>query len=64
VMHNVSDVATDPLATWAQQTGRAGAQFTKSGQPVRFRVEGVRDGVCIVCIVEPHGEGIITAFPK
>lgn len=64
VMHNVSDLATDPAANWAQQTGKAGAQFTKSGQPVRWKVEGVRDGVCIVCIVEPHGEGIITAFPK
>jgi RHS repeat-associated protein len=64
VMHNVSDVATDPLATWTQLTGKPGARFTKNGKPVRFKAEGVRDGVCIVCIVEPGGEGIITAFPK
>jgi RHS repeat-associated protein len=64
VMHNVSDVATDPASTWVQQTGRAGAQYTKGGQPVRWLAEGVRDGVCIACIVEPQGAGIITAFPK
>ncbi|HCL3683736.1 TPA: EndoU domain-containing protein [Pseudomonas aeruginosa] len=41
-------------------TGKPGAQFT----PVRWAVEGVRDGVSIRVIVEPHGEGIITAYPK
>ena len=66
IMHEVSDVATDPLSKWSQQTGKAGAMFDRSGNPVRFRVEGSRDGVCMVCIVEPYkgGEGIITAFPK
>ncbi|HFT6839105.1 TPA: EndoU domain-containing protein [Pseudomonas aeruginosa] len=63
VMH-VSDLATDPKASWTQLTGKPGAQFTTKGKPVRWAVEGVRDGVNIRVIVEPHGEGIITAYPK
>ncbi|GLZ86015.1 hypothetical protein Pres01_20660 [Metapseudomonas resinovorans] len=64
VMHNVSDLATDPKASWTQLTGKPGAQFTTKGKPVRWAVEGVRDGVSIRVIVEPHGEGVITAYPK
>lgn len=64
IMHNVSDLATDPSATWTQLTGRAGANYTSKGAPVRWAVEGVRDGVSIRVIVEPRGEGIITAYPK
>ncbi|WP_088146777.1 EndoU domain-containing protein [Achromobacter denitrificans] len=64
VMHNVSDLATDPAATWIQLTGKPGAEFTLAGKPVRWAVEGVRDGVNIRVIVEPRGEGIITAYPK
>jgi len=63
-MHNVSDLATDASASWTQLTGKAGADFTASGKPVRWAVEGVRDGVPIRVIVEPRGEGIITAYPK
>ena len=47
----------------APETGNGGL-FTKAGKPARFAVEGVRDGVNIKVIVEPTGEGIITAFPK
>ncbi len=64
IMHAVSDLATDASATWTQLTGKAGAQFTASGKPVRWAVEGVRDGVRIRVIVEPNGSGIITAYPK
>ncbi|WP_371231666.1 filamentous hemagglutinin N-terminal domain-containing protein [Pseudomonas sp. QE6] len=64
VMHNVSDLATDPKASWTQLTGKPGAQLTTKGKPVRWAVEGVRDGVSIRVIVEPHGEGVITAYPK
>ncbi|MCO3953312.1 hypothetical protein DK265_14505 [Pseudomonas aeruginosa] len=53
-----------PLFSWTQLTGKPGAQFTTKGKPVRWAVEGVRDGVSIRVIVEPHGEGIITAYPK
>lgn len=63
IMHNASDVATDPSLRWVQQRGKAGADFTKNGDPVRFYVDGVRDGVNIRVIIEPSGEGIITAFP-
>jgi hypothetical protein len=59
----VSDIATDPTLQWVQQTGKAGSLFTKAGAPTRFYVTGVRDGVGIKVIVEPAGEGIITAFP-
>ncbi|WP_238998446.1 EndoU domain-containing protein, partial [Nocardioides limicola] len=63
IMHSVSDIATDPSLTWVQQTGRAGAEFTRGGAPVRYTVEGVRDGVKIRVVLEPGGEGIITGFP-
>ncbi|MNN64432.1 hypothetical protein D3C81_1798720 [compost metagenome] len=63
-MHNVSDLATDPTAKWTQLTGKAGADYTSKGAPVRWAVEGVRDGVQVRVIVEPRGEGIITAYPK
>lgn len=63
IMHSVSDIATDPSLTWVQQTGRAGAAFTRGGAPVRYTIEGVRDGVKIRVVLEPGGEGIITGFP-
>lgn len=45
------------------RSGRAGAAFTRGRAPVRFTVEGVRDGVKVRVVVEPGGEGIITGFP-
>ncbi|MBQ9724991.1 MAG: EndoU domain-containing protein, partial [Neisseriaceae bacterium] len=63
IIHNVSDIATDPKLTWVQQTGSKGNLYTNKGMPSRFVVEGVRDGVKIRVIVEPAGKGIITAFP-
>lgn len=62
-MHHVSDIATDPALKWVPQTGNGG-WFTKAGNPARFSLDGVRDGVNIKVIAEPAGEGIITAFPK
>jgi len=59
----VSDIATDPALDWVPQTGNGGL-YTKAGDAARFSVTGVRDGVTIKVIVEPAGEGIITAFPK
>ncbi|HEU5001761.1 MAG TPA: DUF6531 domain-containing protein [Actinomycetota bacterium] len=64
ILHNTSDIATDPSLSWQQETGRPGAESTRSGTPVRFSVEGVRDGVKMRVIVEPRGEGIITSYPK
>jgi RHS repeat-associated protein len=62
IMHEVSDIATDPNISWVHQTGNGGL-FTRAGNPARFAAEGVRDGVSIKVIIEPAGEGIITAFP-
>jgi hypothetical protein len=61
IMHHVSDVATDPALTWVQQTGRAGSLFTRAGDPARFFVIGERGGIQLKVILEPAGEGIITA---
>src|SRR5262249_52363982 len=63
IMHHASDIATDPSLPWVQQTGKAGSLFTRSGDPARFIVTGVREGVTIKVVVEPAREGIITAFP-
>jgi len=63
IMHNVSDIATDPALTWVQQTGPAGQALTRAGTPVIYRVDGVRGGVTIRVVIQPGGEGIITAFP-
>ena len=62
-MHNVSDIATDSNLTWVRQTGPEGSWFTRAGTPARFEVVGVRNGVEIKVVLEPAGEGIITAFP-
>ena len=59
-----SDIATDPSLTWVQQTGRPGVSLTmRAGSPARFSVTGTRDGVTIRVVIEPAGEGIITAHP-
>lgn len=59
IMHAVSDVAVNNQ--WIQQTGKAGAMFTKSGQPVRFVIEGTYQGTKLR-VITTHTD-IITAFP-
>ena len=61
-MHEVSDIATDPNLKWVRPDGKT-ELFYKSGKPVRFTVVGERSGVKIKVVVEPAGEGIITAYP-
>ncbi|HYC85249.1 MAG TPA: RHS repeat-associated core domain-containing protein, partial [Chryseosolibacter sp.] len=61
IMNAISEVATS--GTWVQQSGQVGTFFTKAGKPARFYVMGSYEGVSIKVIVEPAGEGIITAFP-
>ena len=63
VMHYVSSIATDPGLPWIQQTGKAGSLYTKAGDPARFIVVGEREGVKIKVVLEPAGEGVITAHP-
>ncbi len=61
IMNAVSEVATSPNSTWIQQTGKPGALFTKAGDPVTYRVEGIVDGINMRVIV--RGDDLITAFP-
>ena len=63
IINHISDIATDPNLTWVQQTGQSGSFFTKSGKPARFYVDGIRDNVKIRVIIEPYGQGIISAYP-
>ncbi len=63
ILENIIDVATDPNATWTQLTGSSGNRYTRSGKPVRWKVEGTRENIDIRAIVEPDGEGIISGFP-
>ncbi|SSX81773.1 filamentous hemagglutinin outer membrane protein [[Actinobacillus] rossii] len=63
ILDVISNIATDPNLEWVQQTGTKGSLYTKKGVPSRFKVEGVVDGVRIRVIVEPMGDGVITAFP-
>ncbi len=55
IMKNTSDIARDPTLKWEPDRIVDGKQ--------RYRVVGERDGVRIRVIIEPDGEGIITAFP-
>jgi hypothetical protein len=59
IMNAISDVAVNN--SWIQQTGKAGAAFTKSGQPVKYVIDGVYEGVKIRVVATPTE--IITAFP-
>lgn len=59
IMNAVSDVAVNNA--WVQQTGKIGAMLTKSGQPVRYIVDGVYQGTRIRVVTT--ATDIITAFP-
>jgi hypothetical protein len=59
IMHAISDVVVNN--PWEQVTGKVGAQFTKSGAPVRFAVQGFYEGVEIKVITTAND--IITAYP-
>lgn len=54
VIRYISDIIKDPNSRWIKQPGRP---------PNRWRIEGTRDGINIRIIVEPQGQGVITAFP-
>lgn len=63
IMETISDIATDPRLKWVQRQGRPGATTYNNGAPMRYRVDGAREGISIRVGVEPGGEGIITGFP-
>ncbi|MEU5098829.1 RHS repeat-associated core domain-containing protein [Streptomyces sp. NPDC020996] len=63
ILDSIADVATSPNSVRTQQTGRAGALYTRNGDPSRWKVEGVVDGVNIRVIYEPATGRIVTGFP-
>ncbi|MEU3743229.1 polymorphic toxin-type HINT domain-containing protein [Streptomyces sp. NPDC032198] len=63
ILDTTIDVATSPNSVRTQQTGRAGALYTRNGDPSRWKVEGVVDGVNIRVIYEPATDRIVTGFP-
>jgi RHS repeat-associated protein len=56
IMHEISDVATDPAVPWVKQKG-------KIKKPPRYSAEGDREGVRVKVVLEPEGEGIVTGHP-
>lgn len=73
IVDTVADIVTDPHTVWTQQTGPGQGQLvtglparpptTAAGAPVRYRTDVNVGGVNVRVVVEPGGEGIITAFP-
>ncbi|TQK52560.1 intein/RHS repeat-associated protein [Streptomyces sp. SLBN-118] len=63
ILDSIADVATSPSSVRTQQTGRAGAPYTRNGDPSRWKVEGVVDGVNIRVIYEPATGRVVTGFP-
>ncbi len=59
----IRNIATDRNLQRPQITGRAGAEFRRAGDPVRYAIEGVRDGLKIRVILERSGDGVATAYP-
>jgi filamentous hemagglutinin len=63
ILHETSDIITDPAIKWTQVKGANGEMFTRTGKPSRWVAIGIRDGVEIRVVVEPAGEGIISSYP-
>lgn len=78
VIAAIERVANSPNSTWKQSSGRGyrtapvtkgspdsnAPKTTSRGTPVRFRVKGRDHSITIEVIIEPDGEGIITAYKK
>jgi hypothetical protein len=73
ILEVVSNITSDPTTVWTQRTGPGtGTQVTgyptnppttNAGAPVRYVAEVQWGGMRIRVVVEPGGEGIVSAFP-
>jgi RHS repeat-associated protein len=63
IMHNVSDVYTNPASTSTNQTGPQGSLYTNAGAPAKIATVGPAQGIDIKVVARPMGDGIITAHP-
>jgi hypothetical protein len=73
IIHEISDIATDPTVKATQLTGPGAGTVhpslpaktitTKAGNPVRYKLQATRGGIDIEVIVEPGGKGIVTGYP-
>ena len=73
IIDMVAEITTDPHTVWTQQNGPGqGTAVTElptrppttaARASVPYRTDVVVEGVTIRVVVEPGGEGIITAFP-
>jgi hypothetical protein len=78
ILEVAADLATNPGLKWEQidgpgegtiHSGYPGPKFTNSGKPVRYRIVDqagnlpIVNGVTIRVIIQPDGEGVITAVP-
>ena len=61
IMHNISDVATDPKAI--PGGSNSDKLYTKSGKPIRNTYTSIRDGVEVKVVVEPATGEIVTGHP-
>ena len=62
IMHNISDIATNPATSWEQQTGPTGSLYTNAGKPSRFKADEWRNGIQIRVIYQPANAEVITGF--
>ncbi|PPG20910.1 hypothetical protein C5C66_06955 [Rathayibacter toxicus] len=63
IKKNILDIANDPTLEWEPQGSNTFGLFKANDEPARITVIGEKDGVTIKVVIEPMGEGIITAYP-
>ncbi len=63
IQEAVAQIVRDPNLQWRQQTGSGDSLFTRSGEAAKYVVESTVNGVKIRVIIQPAGEGVVTAFP-
>ncbi|QOD11223.1 EndoU domain-containing protein [Rathayibacter toxicus] len=63
IKKNILDIANDRTLEWEPQDSNIFGMFKENGQPARFIIDSERDGVLIRVVIEPMGDGIVTAYP-